>query len=139
METMLGEKIGEESGRITVQRVLPSEGQGPPTVEASFEGQGTILGVQESGLGTYTSVLRPDGTLFGQGEGVIMTEDGEAASWKGRGVGRFTGEGTAVSWRGALYYQTASEKLARLNSVAVVFEFEVDAEGNTQATYYEWR
>jgi len=70
---MLGEKIGEESGKITVQRVLPIEGQGPPRVEVSFEGMGTILGENHTNLGTYISTLRPDGTLFGEGQGVVMT------------------------------------------------------------------
>jgi hypothetical protein len=136
---MLGEKIGEESGKITVQRVLPIEGQGPPRIEASFEGMGTILGENHTNLGTYITTLRPDGTLFGEGQGVVMTENGEAATWKGRGVGRFTGQGTAVSWRGALYFQTASQQLSRLNSIAVIFEFDIDAEGNTSNTLFEWK
>ncbi len=136
---MLGEKIGEESGKITVQRVLPVEGQGPPRVEISFEGMGTILGEHHKNLGTYISSLRPDGTLFGEGQGVVMTENGEAATWKGRGVGQFTGQGSAVSWRGALYFQTVSQQLSRLNSIATIFEFDVDADGNINATFFEWR
>jgi hypothetical protein len=38
-----------------------------------------------------------------------------------------------------VYYQSASTKFARLNSIACVFEREVDAEGNTTAKLYEWR
>jgi hypothetical protein len=90
-------------------------------------------------MGTYVSVTRPDGTLFGDGQGVTMTTEGAVATWRGQGVGRFTGRGTAVSWRGAVYYQSQSEKLARLNGVAVVFEFEVDENGNTHATSWEWK
>ncbi len=134
---MLGEKIGEETGRVTGRRVLPSEGHGPK-VEVSFEASGTILGVEATNLGTYSSIVRPDGTLYGEGQGVAMTKDGEAVSWIGQGVGRFTGGG-AVSYRGALYYQTASEKLASLNSIAGVHEYEVDEDGNTQATTWEWK
>jgi hypothetical protein len=55
-----------------------------------------------------------------------MTEDGEMATWRGQGVGRFTGRGRAVSYRGAIYYQTTSERLARLNGIAVVFEYDSD-------------
>lgn len=33
--------------------------------------------------------------MFGDGQGVIMTDDGEMVSWNGQGVGRFTGHGTA--------------------------------------------
>ena len=134
---MLGEKIGEETGRVTGRRVLPSEGHGPK-VEVSFEASGTILGVESTNLGTYSSIVRPDGTLYGEGQGVAMTKDGEAVSWIGQGVGRFTGGG-AVSYRGALYYQTASEKLASLNRLAGVFEFEVGEDGNIQDTTWEWK
>jgi hypothetical protein len=45
----------------------------------------------------------------------------------------------AVSYRGAIYYSTASPKLARLNRIAVVFEYEVDANGNTHTKSWEWK
>jgi hypothetical protein len=67
-----------------------------------------------------------------------MTHDGQTATWKGQGVGKFLAGG-AVSYRGAVYYTTASPKLARLNSVAAVFEFEVDAKGNTSSKTWEWK
>jgi hypothetical protein len=40
---MLGEKIGEISGKITVQRVLPNLG-GDPKIESSFQAAGSVLG-----------------------------------------------------------------------------------------------
>ena len=72
---MLGEQLGEETGQITGLRVLPDEGVGP-RVEVSFQASGTLLGTPESDMGTYVSVTRPDGTLFGDGQGVVMTDDG---------------------------------------------------------------
>ncbi|HEX6454348.1 MAG TPA: hypothetical protein VF060_33420 [Trebonia sp.] len=135
---MLGEQIGEETGQITGMRVLPDEGAGPE-VEISFQSNGTLLGVQVSDLATYHSVTRPDGTLFGEGRGVTMTEDGEAAAWQGQGVGRFTGHGTATAFRGAIYFQTTSKRLARLNGMAVVFEYEADESGKTSTKSYEWK
>ena len=39
---MLGEKIGEISGKITVQRVLPNLG-GDPKIESSFQATGSVL------------------------------------------------------------------------------------------------
>ena len=135
---MLGEQIGEVTGQITGMRVLPDEGHGAK-VEVSFQQSGTLLGVHVNDMGTYVSVTRPDGTLFGDGQGVTMTEDGEMATWRGQGVGRFTGRGGAVSYRGAVYFQTTSERLARLNSMAVVFEYESDESGKTTAKDYEWK
>jgi hypothetical protein len=135
---MLGEKLGEESGKITGYRVLPSNGSGPK-VEASFQARGKILGINMTDMGTYESVLMPAGVLRGKGQGVIMTSDGEAVSWTGEGVGKFTGRGMGVSWRGSIYYQTTSQKLGRLNTVAVVFEFETDEEGNASSQIWEWK
>ena len=134
---MLGEKISEETGRMSGRRVLPSEGWAPK-VEVSFESQGTLLGVATNGPGTYWSVLRPDGTLYGEGQGVVMGAGGEAASWKARGLGRFTDAGGA-SWRGSVLWMTASEKWTSLNNVVGVFEFEQDADGNTQTTTWAWK
>lgn len=134
---MLGEQIGQETGQITGMRVLP--GHGGVKVEVSFQATGTVLGIHESNMGTYVSVTRPDGTLFGEGQGVLMTDQGEMAEWRGSGVGKFTGRGTGVSWRGVIYYQTTAERLARLNSIAEVFEFETDETGKSEATAYEWK
>jgi hypothetical protein len=49
-----------------------------------------------------------------------------------------TGPGLAASWRGAIYYQTTSPRLARLNGIAGVYEFEVDENGKTTDKIYEW-
>ena len=135
---MLGEMIGEFKGKITGYRVLPSEGM-YPKVETSVQMSGKLLGVDATNLVTYLSVMRPGGELYGEGQGVIMTKDGENLTWIGHGVGRFTGRGSAVSFRGDNYLQTASAKLARLNSVAVVFEYEADENGNTHVRIWEWK
>ncbi len=135
---MLGEQLGEERGKVTGTRVLPPDGQGLK-VEVSFQAAGRILGMETTDMGTYWSVVRPDGFLFGEGHGVVTSKDGDVATWTGNGVGKLTGRGSAVSWRGAIYYQSASPKFARLNGVAGVFEYEVDENGNTQAKIWEWK
>jgi hypothetical protein len=134
---MLGAKLGNESGKVTSQRVLPSTGGGPK-METSFQAGGTILGVKHTTTGTYWSVLRPDGTLYGEGQGIGMGAGGEKATWVGQGIGTMKKNG-GVSYRGSLYYQTSSKKWARLNSVVGVFEYEVDAQGNTRAEFWEWK
>ncbi len=135
---MLGEQIGEETGQIIGTRVLPDEGAGPK-VEVSFQASGTMLGIHESNMGTYVSVARPDGTLFGEGQGVIMTDDGKVVTWRGRGLGRLTGHGMAASWRASIYVQTASERLARLNGIVGVVEFDADESGKIAAKSWEWK
>ena len=132
---MLGSKIGESTGKRIVRRILSTD---PPTAEVSFEDSGTMAGVATTGSGTYTSVIRPDGSIFGQGQGLIITADGESILWTGTGLGKF-GAGGAVSYRGMLFYQTASQKLASLNNSCGAFEFETDASGGTTSAVWEWK
>jgi hypothetical protein len=133
---MLGELISESRGKRAARRVLSTS---PGfRVEVSFEASGKVLGMDPQTIATYWSEARPDGSLYGEGQAVVITRDGEMATWKGQGVGKFLAGG-AVSYRGAVYYSTASPKLARLNTVAAVFEFEVDANGNTSEKTWEWK
>jgi hypothetical protein len=134
---MQGEKIGEQTGKVTSQRVLPNQG-GPPKMETSFQADAVLLGVKAKERGTYCSVIRPDGSMYGEGQGIVMGEDGSVATWTGQGIGTSKKDGS-VSYRGALYYQSPSPKWSRLNSVAVVFEYEVDAQGNARAQFWEWK
>jgi len=132
---MLGDQLGESKGKRLVRRVLSSD---PLRIEVSFEDAGTMLGVGTNGFGTYTSEARPDGSLYGEGQGGMITADGEAITWKGSGAGRILPTG-AVSYRGILYYRTNSQKLSRLNNACGVFEYEVDPSGNTASKVWEWK
>ena len=132
---MLGELLGENTGKRIVRRVLATN---PPTVEVSFEDSGKMLGIATTGFGTYTSVVRADGTMHGEGKGAMFTADGEMIAWTGSGQGKL-GPGGSVSYRGILYFQTSSQKLARLNSAPGVFEYEVDPEGKTRNKVWEWK
>ena len=55
-----------------------------------------------------------------------------------QGVGTFKKDG-GVSYRGAVYYSSSSQAWLRLNKVAAVFEYEVDAQGNTKSEIWEWK
>ncbi len=133
---MLGDLIGEGQGKRTARRVTTVT----PTfiVEVSFEGTNKLLGVTGQEIGTYSAGPRPDGSLYGEGQGVVATADGDILTWKGAGAGKL-GAGGAVSYRGAIYMSSTSPKFARLNSVAGVFEFEVDPDGNTKSKIWEWK
>jgi hypothetical protein len=132
---MLGEQISETKGKTIVRRVLSTD---PPTAEVSFEDSGKILSVGTTGMGTYISVVRPDGSSYGHGQGLITTTDGEMISWEGSGLGKFV-QGGALSYRGMLYFRTTSQTLARLNNMCGAFEYEVDASGSTISKVWEWK
>ena len=133
---MLGEQIGGGQGKRTARRVVSTAS--PFQIEVSFEDMTTLLGIQGMNIGTYVSGPKPDGSLYGTGQGVWATMDGDMATWTGLGIGRFGAAGS-VSYRGCLSYTTTSAKLARLNGIAAVFEFEVDASGNTTSKMWEWK
>jgi hypothetical protein len=132
---MLGEKIGQEAGQVIGTRVLSSDTG--PRIETTFQNQGTVLGVECTHTGTYWSVLRSDGTLYGEGNGIVMTAEG-VATWRGAGVGHPTGEGLAAAFRGAVYFETGSAALDRLNHCAAVYEFAIDADGKCRNDIWEW-
>ena len=71
---MLGDLIYEHKGKTTGQRVLDVS---PPRVETSFSATGTLkVGITVSEMGTYWSEARSPGILYGEGQGIIMTNDG---------------------------------------------------------------
>jgi hypothetical protein len=74
---MLGEKIGKMSGKINSQRVLSVAG-GSLKMETSFSADGSLLGANVKETGTYSTVVRPDGTLCGEGQGVMTLKDGKS-------------------------------------------------------------
>ncbi len=133
---MLGDKVGELTGQMTGLRIL--ETSPTPKAEVSFQAEGHLLGVDTQEMATYTSEMRPDGSMYGEGKGVSMGSNGEVATWVGNGIGIPTGKGMGAKWRGAIYYSTQVEAWAKLNGISVVYEFDVAEDGKVSATTYAW-
>jgi hypothetical protein len=136
----LGELIEDSTGKITGQRVLDVE---IPKMETSFAMEGNYRGISCTDVGTYTSVLREGGVLYGEGQGIITTKDGQGmATWTGQGIGKFTAPGK-VSFRGSIFLRTPSTsqggKLSSLNNMVGVFEYEVDEMGSCFTKSWEWK
>ena len=134
---MLGEKIGDLRGQTTSTRVLPDLGSGP-RMEITDQSTGTMYGLHVNATITYLGTLRPNGTISGEGTGVLMTEDGEAATYRGAGVGTIVRPGV-TSWRGSLFFETESKKLSKLNGIACLFEYSVDEGGKSEGHLTEWK
>ena len=137
----LGDQIGEASGRVTGTRVItPMVGtQQEARIEVSFQGSGTLLGQDITNIGTYVQSLRPGGVLYGEGDVLYITGDGQSAHWRGFGVGRPTGPFPAGHFAVCGSAQTESQALGRFNEIATVIEYDVDQEGNYRYTTWEWR
>ena len=136
---MLGEQIAEAKGNSTGQRVLDVE-EGLPKIETSFSESGKLKGIDFTNIGTFWSITRPGGTLYGEGRGVMTTKSGdEMATWNAYGVGRFNGP-ARISYRGSFFYRTTSTaKLSFLNNLIGLFEYEWDEGGNSTAKVWEWK
>ena len=134
---MFGEKLGDVRGQNITTRILPDIGTGP-RMEITDQASGTLCGVHVTSTVTYVGTLRANGTISGEGTGVVMTEDGESATFRGAGVATFTRPG-ATQWTGALFYETTSQKLSQLNGIAVPFEYSVDEGGKSEAQFYAWK
>jgi hypothetical protein len=135
---MLGEQLGEASGKIIVTKILPSDGP-TPKLEISFQGSGKLLGMDMNDFCTYWQTVRPGGVLYGEGQNIMITTDGNTAIWTGFGVGRPTGRFPAGTFSVCGSFQTASEKLAHLNTVANVVEYQVDENGNYAWKMWAWK
>ena len=90
---MLGNKLWEGSGRTVGTRVLPGDDFRYVKLEASIEGAGKLLGMDAMNMGTFTAFERVPGQMYAEGQGIIMTADGESAIWNGHGVGHPNGDG----------------------------------------------
>jgi len=133
---MLGEQIGEEAGKVMVRRVISVDREAK--VEVTVQSTGKLLGIETRSTITYCAGIRPDGSLYGEAQGLVMGTGGERATFKAQGVGKLL-DGGAVSYRGASYYYSESAKLSRLNAVATVYEYEADADGNSRSKLWEWK
>jgi hypothetical protein len=131
---MLGAQIEEGRGKRTGRRVIAT--QPSLKVEASVEEAATFLGLEGMSIITYTSTIKPDGSLDGEGLGAFASGKGDILTWKGVGVGRF-GEGGSIHFSGSLSFTTTSQKLATLNGISGVFQWDIDAQGNTHSVMWE--
>jgi len=135
---MLGEMVCDLRGKITGRRVIPYH-EGGMKMEVSTEQTGKVLGVDVMDMTTYETMMKPGGVLFGMGQGMTMGKGGEMGMYYANGVGKMTGKGSGVSFRGALYMMSQSPKWASLNGAALVFEYEADENGNVRIKAWEWK
>jgi hypothetical protein len=136
---MLGDKLGEEHGKVTSRRILPGDDYRYIKMEVNFESSCTILGHEGMNMGTYTVFERIPGQMYGEGRGIFMTSDGAGAIWNGHGVGHPTGDGMGIAFAASIAIQTDSEKLSRLNGILCLVETTTESDGSVHSSLYEWK
>ncbi len=134
----LGGLVYEETGKVTGIRVLSSDTSGTK-VEIDLQTTGKIRGVAQNCLWTYTQLTRSDGSIYGQGHGVMTTQDGDVLHMIGHGSAQAPAPGGTLNFRVMIHPHTTSAKYADLNSIGLVGNYDVDAEGNTVFECFEWK
>lgn len=132
---MLGELIYQAKGKMTGTRVLDEDG----TMENTLQEQGTIFGVECSTTLTMVGTPRPDGIVYSEGYGLMLTKDGDAATLTSSALGIPKGLMPTSSVRGATFFRTQSPQLSRLNSVVCIYEVEVNEDGSYGVKDWEWK
>ena len=113
-----------------------------PKVEVSFAGNGTINGTTNvTDIGTrWTIPTNTSGnTLYGEGQGVLTTQQGEMVTYTQQAIGQITPEGRVV-FQGSMSFKALSPtgQLASLNNQMGIYKYESDLSGNAQRQVWEW-
>jgi len=131
---LIGELIVDIKGKNTGTRVL-ADGK----MEGSSAGSGSILGKEATEMDTGVLAMMPNGVFMVEGNGMIMTAEGDTVMMKINGIGWFTGKGLKSSGRGAGYFMTGSLKLASLNKTVGVWERESEENGDYIVKVWAWK
>ncbi len=128
---MLGELIGEFSGKNVVSRVLP-DGK----IEVSNQGTGKLLGMDAFIMSTaITSAL--NGTYMGEVNSIITTMDGSSIMLKGNAVSWASEKGGTT--RAGTIQTTTAANLMPLVKTVLVHEYETDMMNNWVGKIWEWK
>ena len=134
--TSLGNPFFVEKGRIIGQRVLSVN---PLQVEFTVAANATINeNINATNTGTTVSTIQPNGVFHAKGQGFIMTQEGEVATYNSQVVGNVTIDGRVLSV-GVNFWSTPSVgELAFMNDMMNIFKFQADQSGNISAMGWEW-
>jgi len=135
---LLGDVLYEETATDMQVRELGSDENGDK-VEVMLQTAGEIQGVAHTAAWTYWSLTRPDGTIYGEGTGVMTTADGDVINLIGNGTCKAAAEDGSISYRGSIHFHTAAEKFAALNGSTGVHEYDVSPDGTTKTKVWEWK
>ena len=134
----LGNLILDETGTVTGLRVLSTDASGTQ-LEVCLQTTGTIRGVPETCFWTYTQLIRPDGSIYGGGQGVMTTQDGDVIQLIGHGSGQAPPPGEATKFHTMIHPHSTAAKYADLNVIGLAGEYDVDPDGSAVNKCWEWR
>jgi hypothetical protein len=126
--------------KLIGQRVVSTANGITPQIEYTNIENGTIKGVGSvTNLQTWTDTSRSPRIIYGVGQGVITTADGQdMATWIGYGIGKSNINGTTTYHDIILFNTNSTGRLAFLKNLEGLHIAEAD--GNKRTTkIYEWK
>ena len=134
----LGEKVAEEKGKFTGMSI---KSIGPEGIVIEVNGVSEIKGFGRfpngRNMGTMTALQGPK-TSTSNGQGMIVTEDGETLPWHAIGVSKNVGgkhKGVTL-----VTFSAPSQKYSWLNDSVLLLDMETSADLSQYSdTAYEWK
>lgn len=130
---MLGDVVYEGKGKTIGMRVLKNG-----KMEYTMTMPCLVYGEETLATWTSESEPRPDGTSFMEFWGSFVTKGGNMGKYAGTGNFINHPDGSSVG-RGCVCYSNPPGKFAKLNGIAVVWEFQMDKDGNFHNKGWEWK
>ena len=126
--------------KLIGQRVVSTANGITPQIEYTNIENGTIKGVGNvRNLQTWTDTSRSPTIIYGVGQGVITTADGQdMATWIGYGIGRSNINGTITYHDIILFNTNSTGRLAFLKNLEGLHIAEADDNKRT-TKIYEWK
>lgn len=139
---MLGDIIYEtKMGKLISTRLISVE-EGIPKIEVTISQEGTLnTGNNATSLVTFWSEQQKDGSIYAQGQGVLMLKDDRTAiaTWIRKGIAHYHNQTRRDV--GSVFFRSSKDdnKLAFLNNIVGVFEYEILEEGTSKGKIWEWK
>lgn len=126
-----------KKGNLVSARVLNVIGE--PQLEQSIVENGTITGIGNiTNIQTWIDTLRTSKVIYGEGKGVMITDDGQRATWIGYDIGQLQNNGSIIYKGITIFNNNATGDMAFLNNLVGLHITTV--RGNDQATkIWKWQ
>ena len=135
--TELGKPVYVAINRGTSMKSLDKGGQ---VEEITFDGSGTINGIEFTEQGSYFALIKPEGSIHSHGSVTIMTVEGESAAYTYQTLGMIRRDGKLVELGCAFVSTTSNGKLASLDKAVLVLRTEIDQQVGIGKTWgWEWK
>lgn len=112
---------------------------GEPQLEYSIVENGRITGVGNvTNIQTWIDTLRTPNVTYGEGKGVMITDDGQRATWTGYDIGEMQNNGSIIYKGITIFNSDATGDMALLNNL-VGLHVTIVQDNNQATKIWKWQ